>query len=128
MRPGRSPGTGDAVDYDVTSAVTGGTFTGFLAAVGYTVKLGLDWKRQRHAEPREDARARVGDAATANAVLVQTLGELRRENERLVKRVASLEAENEEKDRKLDDLEESLRAVTVEVSRLTDELATLRTH
>lgn len=116
------------MDYDVTSAVTGGGSTLLLTAVGYALKLALDWRRQWHAEPREDARARVGDAATANAVLVRTLGELRSENERLVKRVASLEAENEEKDRKLDDLEDRLRSVMVEVSRLTDELATLRTH
>lgn len=113
---------------DIHSLVAGGGITGVLGALAYSAKLALDWYRTHKDEPRIENAAQVSDAATANAVLSQTLHDLHAENQRLTDRVKALEDELAEKERKLDELEIKVRALSNELGQVTDELAALRAH
>lgn len=98
--------------------ITGGGIAGLLVAATYVGRLGLDWLRDKRSAPTTAASVHVGNAATANAVLVATLEGLQAENSRLVKRVADLEAEDQRKDDKIADLEQRLQGIALELSAL----------
>lgn len=110
---------------DPTSIVTGGGVASLLAALAYIGKMLLDWKRT----PNDNRHSAVNDAASANAILGETLKGLQAENVRLTARNERLEAEAEEKDAKIEALEarlnemqrkhnEALNSLRVELSAL----------
>jgi len=98
--------------------ITGGGITGLAVAIVYMGRLALDWLRDRRSAPINAASAYVGDAATANAVLVKSLEALQAENTRLVSRVQYLEAEDARKDGKISELEQRLSAIANELAAL----------
>lgn len=106
---------------DTTSLLTGGGVAGLLGAAAYLGRLALDWRKEKRAAPRQDAAASITDAATANAVLVQSLDALRAENQRMARKIKHLEDEAEAKDAKIGELERR-------VQEILDELAALKAH
>lgn len=114
------------VSIDAGQVITGGGTGLILLAIWHTAKLVIEWRGQSHALSREDTSAPIGDAAAANAVLLNSMSSVHEENARLVSRVRSLEQENEAKDRKIDDLESRIRQITEDLGRVTEELAALR--
>lgn len=101
---------------------TGGGIAGGIIALVYVGRLALDWWRERKQETPKAAAAlassQVTDAATANAVLVQTVETLQAENGRLSARVQHLEDEATERNRKITDLENQLASIARELATL----------
>lgn len=114
------------VSIDSAQLITGGGTGVIVLAAVYAGKLWLEWRGQSHTQNREDASAPIGDAAAANAVLLNSMSSVHEENARLVARVKALEEENAAKDSKIDDLENRIRQITEDLGRVTDELAALR--
>ena len=82
---------------DIASVLTGTGSAALVVAVAYAGRLGLDWWRERRTTPTAASRAAsaaVGDAATANALLLASLHEEREEVQRLSGRVQELETQN----------------------------------
>ena len=98
--------------------ITGGGVAGLVVSVVYVGRLALDWLKDKRTAPITAASAHVGDAATANAVLVKSLEALQAENGRLVSRVQYLEAEDARKDSKISELEARLSGIAAELAAL----------
>ena len=100
------------------AVITGGGVAGLVLSLTYVGRLALDWWRDRHTVSSSTASAHVGDAATANAVLVKTLEGLQAENGRLQARVQHLEAEDQRKADKITELERRLSDIATELAAL----------
>ena len=103
---------------DVSPYITGGGVSALIMALAYAGRQAMDWWRERNTEKRAGGTVQVTDAATANAVLVQTMKLLQHENTRLQVRVRDLEAQDRLKDEKIAELEGRLAAIAVELRAL----------
>ena len=97
---------------DLAAVLTsvGGT-SGLAAAVAYTVTQWRKSKLDEKVQTRAGDSMTVTDAATANAILVKSLQELRDENGRMARKMRHLEDEALEKDRLIADLRRDMEAL-----------------
>lgn len=110
------------------SLVAGGGVAGLIIAVAYIGRLGLDWFKEKRSGDVIEKSTSVTDAATANAVILQTVKALGEENARLQKKVLHLERESQSKDSKISELNDRLGRAQVQIQSIADELAQLKTH
>lgn len=101
-----------------STLVTGSGIAGIIVALVYAGRLTLDWFKERRTGKVASSSAVVGDAATANTILVQTVTSLQGENARLVSRVIYLEAEDAKKDRKITELQHQIAGIAAELEKL----------
>jgi chromosome segregation ATPase len=110
-----------------------GGATGFAAAAFYSLKLVLDWMdKRRHGDLAEkqqevaEITASVSDAATTNALILNSLQASIRENERLHQVNAALVEQNRVKDERIDELQLKINRNAQELLAMNSELEALR--
>ncbi|MCW2543122.1 MAG: hypothetical protein JWM40_674 [Frankiales bacterium] len=108
--------------------LAGGGVAGLVIAVSYIGRLVLDWFKEKRSGDVVEKSTSVTDAATANAVILQSLKALGEENVRLQKKVGHLESESAAKDRKISELNDRLGTAQEQIQSIADELAQLKTN
>lgn len=107
--------------------LAGGGIAGLTIAISYIGRLVLDWVKEKRDGEVVEKSTSVTDAATANAVIIQSLKALGEENSRLQRKVGHLEQESAVKDELIADLGKRLTQAQQQIQSIADELAQLKT-
>ena len=99
--------------------------SGIVGLVAYLVSLWKKSKQDKRQEERTKDSVVVTDAKTANAILLESLRELREENARRAKTIQRLEREKQERDELIVELRADIEKIREQFKRAEEKLTLL---